>query len=1151
MASIFDKSQENLEKSKEDIARERAPVRPVPVTRQSLYGDLIEREQEIKSDIADPFGFIEEELGRREPVAPRREELEEEKQRRYEEATGTTEQRRRLEEVERDIQLFGETQEGLGQTATEIRGDLDALKAERDRLRQEISDRQVTTTPEGTRVLIPTPEAADNPMLVMGARAVSEAGRGIASLFGEEEAIPQIRDESDVVNVGSEVLQLASGGAGGAVIASKILGGVLKVAPKARNWYGALIGAPAGEAAVATAETGSLQGEEGDTTFDRKLDVLMEGIGFGTILGATGKAISTIGELSPIARVLRSLPVALMGTREGAEQLAGDTLAELIARAENATTPEAREEALQRIQDNIAKNFEAQTGVNFKDYIEGRAELPEGVTFRPTLGGVAGGEDSLAGPIIGRFERGVAQREGMPEFSGRMEEQRQAMQAGTEQTVESTLPSGARQEGETAAQAAERLGTEAREEIGGVVAGRVEQARQELVEPLESLLQRAEQEVAEQFGEGAEMTFAGLDRVRANRQGANNAAQEATELVQEAYLGQRSNKANLYDEYSEAIADVEVPATAFEQDLLNMVDERRIASIGDIVANADPRYTAVLKQLEEQRRRLAQAISKQIGENVRKLEGEMITARTPEGSETAYKLTDADKKAIQEQAQANLDLSAAVEEADFRDVKLGDIEGLLQAINSVKNAPNVDAGTQGAMTILANGLEATIGRALGEGSEAMARRSEAIEYFQNFNDLYKTATGSLVVPNFRFGDKITNQQLAQAQDGLVTILRKARTENAPLAFLSDLRASMDDETRAAFNQAASKFYKQDLYSRVRLDPTSQAARDNPARAAQLMASQFKRVLSEYPNLERLAPDVIEDVNALVRKLEAAGDDATQAKRALDDATKQFDALKREVENTPEARFADKPQQTSAVQAVKQILTDPNKQKTFQDIWNTAGQAGQKGADGLTEAQRKLKTTFAQGAIELLYPAGARGRETAELSFPQIERAIKDNPVFEQVFPTGDPTRETFDMLVEQARAIDRRQVRAVSGESATATISDVGQLVSELINYVQGPLSKEGRRSKMLSRVFFKLAGGPEQASSVLTEIMLDPRVASRLLEEARIRARQTGEEVGTSLTKTAGAYILTRIGVNSIDEFNDEVESMVLEEQTEGAFGQ
>jgi hypothetical protein len=1148
MASIFDKSQENLNKSQEDIARERSKVRPVPVTRQALYGDLIEEEQRLKTETADPFGFIEEELGRRKPVAPRREELEAEKQRRYEEATGTAEQRKRLAEVEDTLEAFGQTQEGRDQPASAILNDLDALKSERDALRSEISEKQVTTTSEGTRVLIPTPETADNPLMVMGARAVSEAGRGIASLFGEENAIPQIRDESDVVNVGSEVLQLASGGAGGAIIASKILGKALKFTPKARNWYGTLLGAPAGEAVVATAETGSLQGEEGDTTFDRKLDVLLEGIGFGTILTAGGRAIGTVIELSPIARVLRSLPVALMGTREGAEQLAGDTLAELIARAENATTPEAKEAALKRIQENIATNFEAQTGVNFIDYVEGRAELPEGVTFRPTLGGVAGGEDSLAGPVISRVERGVAQKEGMPEFAGRMEEQRQAIQAGTERAVEETVPAGQRIEGETARQAAERLGAGAREDIGGVVEGRIEESRQQLVEPFEATLQQATRELEESMGEAGELTFAGLDRIRKNRQGANNAAEEAVEVVQEVYTAQRTQKADLYDEYATAIEDVEIPAAQFERELIDMVDERSIADVANILANMDPKYRAIVNQLAEQRRRLQSAISEQQSEIFGKLQNDLLEAKRAEGVESP-KLTSQERRELADQAQSQIDMSRAIEEADFRDVKLSNVEGLLQAINSVKNAPNVRPEVQGAMNILSSGLEGVVIRTIGEGSDLMKTRQNAIQYFQNFNDLYRTSTGSMIVPNFRFGDKITNQQLAQAQDGLTSVLRQAKSNGAPLKFIQDMRASMDDETRAMFDLSLGKFYRQDIFSRVRFDPSTVAARENPQRAAQTMASQLSRVLADYPNLEKIVPRISDDLDALAKQLKEAGDNRERSEAALSVMQKRFDDLKEEVEATPEAKFATRPQETSSVKVVRQMLTDEDAQKTFERIWNTAGEAGQKGADGLTDAQRNLKVTFAQGSIDLLYPAGARGRESAELSFPQIERAIKENPIFDLVFPEGDPTRKTFNMLVEQARAVDRRQVRAVSGESATATITDVGQLVSELINYVQGPLSKEGRRSKMLSRVFFKLAGGPEQASSVLTEMMLDPRIANRLLQEAQDRARQTAEEVNSSLAKVAGAYILTRIGVNSMDQFNDEVESMVLETETEEAF--
>ena len=1089
--------EERIKKAEEEKKSDKkSTASPVALTRQALYGDLAKKEQEVKSDIADPFGFIEEEMGRRKATAPRMQEIEEEKQRRY----------------EREVEKVGG---------------------------------EVATTAEGKRVMIPTPGMADDPLTVMGARALSETARGVASLFGEEEAIPQIRDESDLVNIGSEALQLLGGASTGALAGAKLFGKILKNSPKAAQWAAGIIGAPAGEFLVATEETGTLTGEEGDTTMDRKLQVLMEGMGFGTTLSIAGKSISSVAELTAVSRLIKAVPVALMGTRKGAETAAGETLADLIARAEGATSPEARAAALERIQANIAENFKKQTGIDFQDYMDGKVDLPEGVTFQPTTGGTA---DS---GILEAIERGVAQREGMPEFRGRMEQQAKAMEAGVEEAIEGTLPAGARVEGETTREASERLGTEARQEIGGVVAGRVEQARQELIEPLETVLQRAEREVGEQFGEGAEATFAGLDRARTNRQGANNAAQEATDLVQEAYLGQRTAKADMYDDYGVAIADVEVPASSFEIDLLNMVDERRIASIGDIVAGADPKYKAVLNQLAAQRQRLVQAINKQVGEKIRKLEAEMVNAKTPSGSETAYKLTDADRKLIQDQVNADIDMDAAMKEADFRNVKLGDVEGLLQAVNSIKNAPNVDAATQGAMNILAQGLEGIVVKTLGEGSEALAKRSEAIKYFQDFNDLYKTATGGKMIPNFRFGDKITNQQLAQAQDGLVTILDGARKDNASLAFINDLRGSMDDEARAAFDLATKKFYKQDIYSRVRLDPTSQAARDNPARAAQMMAAQFKRVLAEFPNLEKLAPDVINDVNVLIKRLDDAGDNAVEARKALDDATKQFDALKKEVEATPEAKFSTRPQDTDSVKAVRRILSDPDEQKKFESIWSTAGQAGEKGADNLTDAQRKLKATFAQGAMDLLYPAGQRGKESGEFSLAQIESLMEGNKVFDTVFPAGSPSREMFDTLAERAKAIAKRDVRALGGESATASIQDVGTLVSEFINYVQGPLSKEGRRSKMLSRVFFKLAGGPEQGRQVMIDAMLDPRVAYRILEDAKNRVRQTGVTYDEAKASSIGLYLLTRMGINSVDQFNDEVESMTLQTQTEDAFAQ
>lgn len=1070
-------------------------AKPVALTRQALYGDLIKEEEEIKSETADEFGFIEEELGRRDSgqLAERRKALEEEKQRRY--------------------------------------------KAEVEKAGGEIA-----TTEEGTRVLIPTPETADNPLMVMGARTVSEIGRGVASLFGEEEAIPQIRDDSDVVNVGSEVMQLAAGGAGGAVVGAKILGGVLKVAPKAAKWYGALLGAPAGEAIVATEQTGTLQGDEGDTAIDRKLQVLMEGIGFGGILTGAGKVVKSIYDLGPIGRIVRSLPTALAGTRAGAERMVGDSIAEMIARAERATTPEDKAAALQKIQDRIAQGFEEQTGLNFQDYLDGKVELPDG--FVPTFGGTSDLE------AIARLERGVAQKEGMPEFSGVWQRQREAMVEGAEQTAESAIPAGARREGETSREAAERLGTEAREEVGGVVQRRVEEARQETVEPLETLLARADNEVAEQMGEQGEMTFAGLQRVLENRQGANNSAKQATDLVQETYRGQQKIKGDLYDDYGDMAAEIEVPATSFEKSLIDMIDERQIANISSIVGGADPKYQRVLQQLAEQRARLTNAINKQIGENMRKLEADMVAAKTPEGATKPYKLTTAEKKDIENQAKTMLDLELAIKEADFRDVKLNDIEGMLQYVNGIKNKPNIDQATQSGMERLAKGLETIIVDTLGEGSEALAKRTQAIEYFQNFNDLYKTATGGKMIPNFRFGDKITPQQLAQAQDGLTIILREAKDKNASLEFIMDLRNSMDEGLRGQFDQELGKFYRQEIFSKVRFDPTVASAVENPARAAETMAGQLQRALAEYPNLEKIVPGIADDLRRTADELSKAGTNALAAKKALKNIEKKFEEVRKEFMATPEAKFS-KEKYSSATKAVRGMLVNEDYQKAFPRIWETAGQTGQKGADGLTDAQRKIKATMARGAMDLIYPAGARGKDTGELSFAQIENAINENPVFQQVFPQGDPTRVMFDMMKARARAIDQRQVRAVTGESATASISDVGQLVSEFINYVQGPLSRTGRRSKMISKVFFKLAGGPEQASQVMVDMMTDTRLAYQMLEDAKKRVGQTGEDLGASLSKIAGAYILSRMGVNTIDELNTELANMTLADQTEEAFPQ
>lgn len=1060
-------------------------VKETPVTRQELYGDLIEREQELKTETVDPFGFIEEELGRREPLAPRREELEAEKEARYREAVGP-------------------------------------------------EDREVAITEEGTRVLIPTPAMADDPMLVMGARATSELGRGLAATFGMlmpgvtaeemERLVPTIRDESDLVNVGSEAIQLIVGAGTGAAGAAKLMTSVLKNAPRAYRTIAAIVGAPVGEAAVATEQTGTITGDEDDTVLQRKLRVLAEGAAFGTTLEVAGKAIKTIADLSPMARIMRALPTAMMGTREGAERMTGDTLADLIARTENATTPEDRIKALEDLQKRISENFEAQTGVNFKDYVEGRVELPEGV-FEPTLGGVAGTD------VLARVERGIAQREGLPEFTGRFESQRKAMETEIPRAVEQTIPTVQRVEGETAEQAAERLGAEAREEVGAVVTRRTEPERIQ-VETLQKELDDAVAEVEAKFAPEAEATFAGLQQSRANQQVANNAAESATETVETVYIAQRKAKNDLYEKYLEDADKIEIPADEFETALASITDPAEIAEMSKLVASANPAYGRVLKQLSDQRKRLDRAIEDQINEQVKDaIQGLKGKARE-----------DAAKKA---RAEAVVDMDAAKKAANYQDVKLSNLEGLLQAVNSVQARTGTEIG---AVNLLKDGLEASINKAIGTDEALRASRQGAIQYFQNFQDLYKTATGSEIVPNFRFGDKISDQQFKQAQAGLTSVLKDAGSDPAKLQFLNDLRATMDEKTLAEFNDSLAKFYKHDIYGSVKYDPTSQLARNNPQGAAQALSAGFTRALAKYPNLEQLAPGIVDEITTLAKTLDQSAGDVATARSALDQAQTRLDDAIKEAEATPEAIFSRPAYTTSATKAVKRLIMDEDSIRQFPQIWQTAGQAGRKGADGLTDAQRKLKVTVAQGTMELIYPAAARGKKTGELNLAKIDQAIERNPVFETVFPKGSPDREVFDILVERTRAIAKRDVRAISGESATATIENVGQLVSELINYVEGPLSQQGRRSKILSRTFFKLAGGPEQAQKVLTETFLDPRLANRLIEEAKERVRMTGENFEEAKVMVLGAHLLTRFGVRTVEELNNEVQNVILETETEEA---
>jgi hypothetical protein len=85
----------------------------------------------------------------------------------------------------------------------------------------------------------------------------------------------------------------------------------------------------------------------------------------------------------------------------------------------------------------------------------------------------------------------------------------------------------------------------------------------------------------------------------------------------------------------------------------------------------------------------------------------------------------------------------------------------------------------------------------------------------------------------------------------------------------------------------------------------------------------------------------------------------------------------------------------------------------------------------------------------------------------------------------------------------------------------------------------------MVARAFFKLVGGQDKVNEILMEVFTNPAVAAKLLKEQEDVLRRGLEDDPLRAYWTGlNNYLLQRIGITTMDEFNEKTQALVIEEQ-------
>ena len=1084
------------EEGREEQAKEgTADIKPI--TRQSIYGDSIEEYKKLSDvkDVADVVApFLDIPFLR--PPGMKEGDIQ-----------------KVQTDLERQMSDIEATQEASYEGILNL--DNDELQSSWEKLGNQYGWETTVDKDTGIKYFVPPPSFANNPYITTGARFASETGRGIAQSLGIalkglgapddvikdlENIVPKIEDESQVVTVGSEVMSLLAGGAG----VLKVFNYFLKNAPKAAKFLGGVLGVAGGEALVATEETGTIQEafgfkEKTEDPLTNKLRVLMEGMLIGSGLSAAGKAIDYITKLSPVRAVIESLPVIISGSKAPAEQAVGKTLAETGARVERGkkgviggeVSTEELLETVKQMRGNIRENFEKQTGKNFDDVVEGRVEMdPE--DFRTTLAGLIGPQE------FGAFERAAVT--GAPEMTG--------VKAGQQEAI-------ARTEAEVGTrEAAIEAGKRAQTEVRSSLEAQEELQKAAVTKPLQRQVYEAMDELDQLRISDASLTPSGKSSKRATRLKANKFAKKATERVRAAFVNARNTKNKAYDAYLAKAEKVEIPVQEVQRTILRAFGPDEIANIPARLASTNPALRDTLEQILRQERQLEQAVAAyRKGRNLK------------EGTATPAGVIKRIKKEI-----------------NYQDtVKLSNVETLRDAVDfTARRAVKLsDDNSVRATDMLKPEIAGLINKYLKNNEGLSALRNDANRIHQEFKDTFYAGIGDDVADSVRFGYKMTDTEMAAATAKFNQKLRGAiRGDIDDAKYVDNVRNQMPPETQARFDaEIEESLYNEVLNDLTRIDLTSAAAKSDPVDTVKKLNDKLEDILNRDA-FALLPKEVITRLSSRFDPIIKKADNVVDAEDALKAAESEIRKIEAEIVRDPSYQFvSSSTKESSPLTIVTQILRTPNNSQIMEELWERASKQGDVLDDGLTQAQKDLQQVFAKGLMDFV-------KTGDNLSAKNMKTAIKENPAYNTYFPPESAQRKTLDMLISQ---VDATKVHTgkLANLSLEENLKDLELFTRRLITYVKGPLTEEGRRMNILRSLYFKLIGGREQLETILLETALDPRVADRILKETQERLQKELVDADDAYLISLGRYILGRSGIASLSDFQNEVKSFVIEEDT------
>lgn len=981
-------------------------------------------------------------------------------------------EKRNLENQLDYTSLPGLKEKGSGQP-TELLPTKSNMELEKEIMQIEglLTSERSFLNPEGVRIEIPTPDNATKRGKRIIAQAYNNSVRGLQQIMGVpvSDQTPRLVDDDTLVNLGSEVLQIASTVPTG-ILGTKVLAGkILMHSPRAVKYVSSILTAGLAEAAITDTEQGSLSGElasavGADENFitdnknlQGKINTLIDAVALPLAIpiakrGAAGTYRNTVGRLPVVRNIVEVLPV-LLGI-SNADDIAKETLIRYIAIAENAYTPEDRMKALNNISKHINEQFKKSNnkGIDLDTYMRMSQQEKDdilGKDFIPnTMADLATGNPSLKS-ILGSQQREAIKTTAATDPEQLAELIKREVKKGESQKKQLEI---LKTDDEKAGERAQAKASKVTEQ------GKIQNLKNQ-EENLKTLLDEAREEISGNLGK-VNLDVNAKEKIKEVK---DNVVDSITKTFHALYTGKRKIKNNKYEEYL-SVAE-EIPVDLLDEGF----DPRKVISEAR-KKNVDP----------------AQALF-----------GDDKTLRA-----LANRIFPVKKGKI-------VDLTGS------KNPSLKEIERALAAVNAKRNTSNNQV-ILNAATAVGQYLERLRDKTLKDNEALIALRGEADTFYKQFKQSFDNIQLKKVYgganDNWLFGDKFNEIQGASARDAMRGLLKNATTENPNKAQavqnLKNILNGLSNDTveggvspRQDFLNQIETYIEVDFFDKINLDLNPQTIVANPMSALQSINNSMKKARENLNFTELLRDKDTNSLGSLNEVKERIDGLIEKSNDILGDKNKNpvliqetINDIQKQIKQLTERNFNEANQLTklATLGSPGEITTRPNVfiKELFRDDINSTN-FNNLYERATPELKEEIKEVVTRGIFDEIQKANSIKIED-----------IMNRPAFKKVFENDEQVVELLTLTKNQLEMAETDSVEKLLSRGGTripssdSSIDDVKLFAENYIKFIQGPLSKEGRQSSMLVKFFFKLLGKAEDSRKYYLDMLMDPTLGKKVLDD-------------------------------------------------------